>query len=367
MLNCVKINRENIIKNLKRIRNMTPLICVVKDDAYGLGIENILPVLYNEGERYYAVAFFEEASEIRKMYEDVNIIILNYTEEEKLHEAVKDKIEVSVFSMLQLHRYIEILGDKIPELGIHIKFNTGMNRLGFDIEETQELCRIISENNLQVKSVFSHISNSENIENTEKQLEKFENITNLLKKHEINYGFRHISASPALFQYTGKYNFDFSRVGMAIYGLEPLSKDTGLEKCISIESKIINIKNVKKGEYISYGENNRLEKDTAVGIIPMGYAQGIQMQIENKGAYALINGKKAPVIGEVCMDMLLLGISGIENVNLLDSVILLGKSGNEEITLRDISKWTSTIQDDIITKISKKIKRIITQGELWKK
>ena len=142
MLNCVKINRENIIKNLKRIRNMTPLICVVKDDAYGLGIENILPILYNEGERYYAVAFFEEASEIRKMYEDVNIIILNYTEEEKLHEAVKDKIEVSVFSMLQLHRYIEILGDKIPELGIHIKFNTGMNRLGFDIEETQELCRM---------------------------------------------------------------------------------------------------------------------------------------------------------------------------------------------------------------------------------
>ena len=360
MLNCVKINRENIVKNVKRIRSMTPLICVVKDDAYGLGIENILPVLYDEGERYYAVAFFEEAAEIREMYKDVNIIILNYTEEERLREAVKNKIEVSVFSMLQLHRYIEVLGDEISELGIHIKFNTGMNRLGFDIEETEKLGSIIRKYSLQIKSVFSHISNSENVQNTEKQLEKFGDIINLLEKYKINYGFRHISASPALFRYNGKYNFDFSRVGMAIYGLEPLSTDIGLEKCISIESRIINIRNVKKGEYISYGENNRLEKDTAVGIIPMGYAQGIQMQIENKGAYVLVNGKKAPVIGEVCMDMLLLDISGIENVNLLDKAVLLGKSGDAEITLRDISKWTSTIQDDIITKISKKIKRIIT-------
>ncbi|MCP1224675.1 alanine racemase [Sebaldella sp. S0638] len=359
MLNCVKINKENIIKNLKRIRSMTPLICVVKDDAYGLGIENILPVLYNEGERYYAVAFFEEAMEIRNIYKDVNIIILNYTEDEKLDEAVANKIELSVFSMLQLRRYTEILGEKISELGIHIKFNTGMNRLGFDIEETEELCNIIKSKKLQIKSVFSHISNSENIENTEKQLEKFEKILSLAKKHEVDYGFMHISASPALFKYDGKYNFDFSRVGMAVYGLEPLGTDVGLEKCISIESKIINIKNVRKGEYISYGENNRLEKDTLVGIIPMGYAQGIQMQIENKGAYALVNGKKAPVIGEVCMDMLLLDISGIENVNLLDRVVLVGKSGDEEITLRDISKWTSTIQDDIITKISKKIKRIV--------
>ena len=138
MLNCVKINTENIIKNLKRIRSMTPLICVVKDDAYGLGIENILPVLYNEGERYYAVAFFEEAAEIRQMYRDVNIIVLNYTEDENLTEAVKNNIEVSVFSMAQLHRYIKILRDKIPELGIHIKFNTGMNRLGFDEEETED-------------------------------------------------------------------------------------------------------------------------------------------------------------------------------------------------------------------------------------
>ena len=359
MLNCVKINKENIIKNLKRIRSMTPLICVVKDDAYGLGIENILPVLYNEGERYYAVAFFEEAMEIRNIYKDVNIIILNYTEDENLDEAAANKIELSVFSMLQLRRYIEILGEKISELGIHIKFNTGMNRLGFDIEETEELCNIIKSKKLHIKSVFSHISNSENIENTEKQLEKFGNILSLLEKYKINYGFRHISASPALFKYNGKYNFDFSRVGMAVYGLEPLGTDVGLEKCISIESKIINIKNVKKGEYISYGENNRLEKDTLVGIIPMGYAQGIQMQIENKGAYALVNGKKAPVIGEVCMDMLLLDISGIENVNLLDRAVLVGKSGNEEITLRDISKWTSTIQDDIITKINKKIKRIV--------
>lgn len=360
MLNCIKIEKKKIVANLNRIKSMTPLICVVKDDAYGLGVENILPVLYDEGERYFAVAFFEEAQELKKIYKDLKIIILNYTENENLKKAVEENFEVSVFNMKQLLDYVKILGNESTDLKIHIKFNTGMNRLGFDIEEIEELGKIINENNLNIKSVFSHISNSENTENTENQVLRFENILKKLEKHKIKYDFKHISASPALFKYSGKYNFDYSRIGMAIYGLEPLNTSVGLEKCISLESKIINIRNVKKGEYISYGENNKLRRDSRIGIIPIGYAQGIQMQIENTGACVLIKGEKVPIIGEVCMDMMMLDLTDIENVELMDIVTLIGKQGDNEISLRDISKWTRTIQDDIITKISKKIKRIIT-------
>ena len=130
-----------------------------------------------------------------------------------------------------------------------------------------------------------------------------------------------------------------------------------LEKCITLKSKIINIRKVLKNEYISYGEKNKVKEDILVGIIPIGYAQGIQMQIENTEAYVLVNGERADIIGEVCMDMMMINITNIKNVKILDEVIIIGKQENEEISLREISKWTTTIQDDIITKISKKIKR----------
>ena len=359
MLNNLYINKNNIIKNLKKIKNISPVICVVKDDAYGIGIENIFPILYEEGERYFAVAFFEEAEEIRKIKNDVNIMILNYTEEENLEYCLKNNIEISVFNMEQLISYINILKDEIRQVKIHLKFNTGMNRLGFELEEIETLSKLITENNLNIKSIFSHISNSENIKYTEKQIEEFYKIINKIELCGIRYEFKHVSASPTLFKYMGKYNFDYSRVGMAIYGLEPLSSDIGLEKCITLKSKIINIRKVLKNEYISYGEKNKVKEDILVGIIPIGYAQGIQMQIENTEAYVLVNGERADIIGEVCMDMMMINITNIKNVKILDEVIIIGKQENEEISLREISKWTTTIQDDIITKISKKIKRIV--------
>lgn len=359
MLNKLYINKGNIIKNLNKIRGISPVICVVKDDAYGLGIENIFPILYEEGERYFAVAFFEEAEEIRKMKNDVNIMILNYTEEENLKYAVKNNIEISVFNMEQLISYINILKGDISQAKIHLKFNTGMNRLGFDLDEIETLSRLINKNNLKIKSIFSHISNSENIEYTDGQIKKFYKIIKKIELCGIKYEFKHISASPALFKYMGKYNFDYSRIGMAIYGLEPLSIDIGLEKCITLKSKIINIRKVLKDEYISYGEKNRVKKDMIAGIIPIGYAQGIQMQIENTDAYVLVNGERADIIGEVCMDMMMINITNIKNVKNLDEVVIIGKQETKEISLRDISKWTTTIQDDIITKISKKIKRIV--------
>ena len=359
MLNKLYINKNNIINNLKKVKSLSEIICVVKDDAYGLGIKNIFPILYEQGERYFAVAFFEEAEEIREIRDDVDIMVLNYTEEENLEYVIKNNIETAVFNMEQLKSYINVLKEKSGQLKIHLKFNTGMNRLGFDLEEIELLSEIINKNNLQIKSMFSHISNSENEEYTKKQLEKFREIIKKTELYGIKHEFTHISASPALFKYSGEYNFDYSRVGMALYGLEPLSSDVGLDKCITLESKIINIRKVPKGEYISYGEKNRLKEDTVVGIIPMGYAQGIQMQIENTEAYVLVNGEKADIIGEVCMDMMMINITSIENVKNLDEVVIIGKQGEKEISLRDISAWTSTIQDDIITKISKKINRVV--------
>ena len=361
MISKLYISRDAIKYNLKKIKELSPeIVCVVKDDAYGLGIENIVPILYGEGERYFAVAFFEEAERVRALYNDVKIFILNYIENFNIKKALEKNYEVSVFNFSQLNEYISFLGEDVNRLKIHLKFNTGMNRLGFDFGEIKKLAEIVREWNINVESVFSHISNSENREYTKKQAELFEEIISELKILGINYRYKHIAASPALFLYEGKYNYGLSRTGMAIYGMEPLSfGDSGLKSSVILKTKIINIRNVVKGDYISYGEKNRLREDKRIAVIPIGYAQGIQMQMEGTGAYALVNGKKAPIVGEVCMDMTMLDITEIEDVKVFDEVVLIGFQGGEEITLKDMANWTGTIQDDVLTKLDRRIKKII--------
>ena len=168
-----------------------------------------------------------------------------------------------------------------------------------------------------------------------------------------------MQASPLLFKYGEKYNYDFARVGMALYGMEPLSYDVGLLDVITVKSKIINIRNVKKNNKISYGSKGIVNRDSKIGIVSIGYAHGFQKQIENsEEAYVLVNGQKAKIIGEICMDMIFVDLTDIENVEVNDEVVIVGSQKNIEngitkrITLRQVAKWAGTIQDDVLTKFS---------------
>lgn len=380
MLIKLKINRKNIEKNLEIIKNINPnIIAVLKDDAYGLGIENILPILIENDCRYFSVAYVEEALKIKKiitkkyfhLLDSIKIFTLNFIEENNLKKTIENNIEFTIFSLNQLEKYMKKI-EKIQfnnnNIKIHLKLNTGMNRLGFDLEEIEILCKKIKSfekilnkknKNLEIVSVFSHISHSENTKETELQIKKFENMLQLFQKYEVQYKYKHIQASPLLFKYKSKYNYDFARIGMAIYGMEPLSNILGLYQTVELSSKIINIKNVKKGEKVSYGTNSLLEKDTKIAIIPIGYAHGFQKQVENKNAYVLIKNEKAFILGEICMDMIIVDVTHIKNVKINDKVIIIGKDIDKEITLLQMSNWAETIQDDILTKWNKGIKKYI--------
>ena len=208
-------------------------------------------------------------------------------------------------------------------------------------------------------SIYSHISDVGNEKETEKQIARYERIVSIFDKNEVKYGVKHIQASPLLFKYKGKYNYDFARVGMAIYGMEPLSEKTGLYPVVKLSSKIINIRKLSKGEKVSYGSHGILKENKTVGVIPVGYAHGLQKQIENSGAYVLVNGKKAKILGEVCMDMIIVDVTEIPEVKIGSEAVITGKQGNEEIALLQMAEWAGTIQDDILTKWNKGIKRIL--------
>ena len=377
MLVNLEINKSNLEKNLKIVRSINKnLICVIKDNAYGLGIENILPILLENKCDYFAVAYIEEAVKIQKLLENlklenqngkIKVMSLNYVKPENVGDAIRNNIELTVFNFSQLLDYLKILDDFFENmtLKIHIKVNSGMNRLGFDENEILELVEIIkkynlnnkSKNRLEIISIFSHISDAENQAETEKQVEKYEKILKIFSQNNVRYRYSHLQASPLLFKYGKKYNYDFARIGMALYGMEPLSTDVGLLDVITVKSKIINIRNVKKNDKVSYGSKGIVKHDSKIGIVAIGYAHGLQKQIENSNkAYILVNGQKAKIIGEICMDMIFVDLTNIENVKMNDEVVIIGSQENvengivEKITLRQMARWAKTIQDDVLTK-----------------
>ena len=377
MLVNLEINKSNLEKNLKIVRSINKnLICVIKDNAYGLGIENILPILLENKCDYFAVAYIEEAVKIQKLLENlklknqndkIKVMSLNYVKPENVGDAIRNNIELTVFNFSQLLDYLKILDDFFENmtLKIHIKVNSGMNRLGFDKNEILELVKIVkkynlnnkSKNRLEIISIFSHISDAENQAETEKQVEKYEKILKIFSQNNVRYEYSHLQASPLLFKYGKKYNYDFARIGMALYGMEPLSTDVGLLDVITVKSKIINIRNVKKNDKVSYGSKGIVKHDSKIGIVAIGYAHGLQKQIENSNkAYILVNGQKAKIIGEICMDMIFVDLTNIENVKMNDEVVIIGSQKNaengivEKITLRQMARWAKTIQDDVLTK-----------------
>ena len=385
MLVNLEIKKTNLEKNLKIARSINEnLICVIKDNAYGLGIENILPILLENKCDYFAVAYIEETLKIQEVLENlklknqnnkIKVMTLNYVKPENVEYAIKNNIELTVFNFSQLLDYLKILDEFFENtiLKIHIKVNSGMNRLGFDENEILELVEIIkkyeinflnnksknktSKNRLEVISIFSHISDAENQVETENQVEKYEKILKIFSQNNVRYKYSHLQASPLLFKYGKKYNYDFARIGMALYGMEPLSTDVGLLDVITVKSKIINIRNVKKNDKVSYGSKGIVKHDSKIGIAAIGYAHGLQKQIENSGeAYVLVNGQKAKIIGEICMDMIFVDLTNIENVKMNDEVVIIGSQKNaengivEKITLRQMARWAKTIQDDVLTK-----------------
>ena len=383
MLVNLEINKENLRKNLEKIHSINKnIICVIKDNAYGLGIKNILPILLENNCNYFAVAYIDEAIKIREILKNfekekklkflenrkIKIMALNYIKPKKLEYAIENDVELTIFNFSQLSDYLKILEESFENtvLKIHIKVNSGMNRLGFNGSKILELIEKIKKyeinsknNKLEIISIFSHISDAENQIETEKQVEKYENILKIFDKNNVKYQYKHLQASPLLFKYEEKYNYDFARVGMALYGMEPLSCDVGLLDVITVKSQIINIRNVKKNDKISYGSKGVVKRDSKIGIVSIGYAHGLQKQIENsQEAYVLVNGKKAKIVGEICMDMIFVDLTDIENMGMNDEVVVVGSQKNvengvnERITLRQVARWAGTIQDDVLTKFS---------------
>lgn len=361
---------NNFLQVKSAIKKGTKIMCVLKADGYGHGAEVLAHEYERLGADWFAVSNLEEAIQLREDKILRPILILGYTPAKLAPELNRYNVTQTVFSK----KYAEELSKEAKKnrvtLNVHIKVDTGMSRLGFifqdknrDLKSIDEIQYVSNLENLNIEGIFTHFAVADEsgfgVEKTQEQYENFKFITDELESRGVHIPIKHCSNSAAILNYD-KMNFDMVRAGIILYGLYPSdykNKDLNLIPAMELKSVISQIKEVKPGTKVSYGCTYTTDKITKIATVPIGYADGYLRAFSGK-TYMLINGQKAPVIGRVCMDQLMLDVTNIKDIDENSEVTVFGKSGNEYLSVNDLAKIAGTINYEIFCLLSKRIPRI---------
>lgn len=369
-----EINLDNIEYNFKLIKGKTAenakIMAVVKADAYGHGVEKISKELEFLGADAFAVSNIEEALQLRKYGTDKPILILGFTPTEYAKTLSDNNISQAVLSK----DYGEKLKTQAEKDGVrvkvHIKIDTGMSRIGFyhhsvnDNTATDEICEVLKNKTLIPEGIFTHFAtadfdNDPDGVHTKKQFELFTDCIERLSEKGFSFKFRHCSNSAATLEMQ-KYHLDMVRPGIILYGLNPSRhfEKYGLKPAFTLKSVISMIKEVEKGDTVSYGKTFTAEKKIKVATVPIGYADGYSRSLSNKG-YVIIGKKKAPILGRVCMDQMMVDISDIPEARTGDEVVLFG---NELLSTETFSSLCDTITYETVCLVGKRVPRVYLKG-----
>ena len=367
---CAEINLDAVAYNFKSMKdNLTPgtkMVAVVKTDGYGHGAVPIAQMV--EAYDYiwgYAVATIEEALLLRKAGITKPILILGIVFDEYFPELVRYEIRPAVCEYEEARKLSDEAVLQKKTVHIHIALDTGMTRIGFaDTQENVEEIKKISElPNLEIEGMFTHFCVSDEAEDgkdfTEKQYSCFSYVRDKLKESGINIKICHCSNSGAIEDYEHTY-CDMVRAGIILYGLAPsykIQNNLNLIPAMTLKSTVAYVKNLKKGADISYGRTFTAPKDMKIATVPIGYADGFIRQ-NAKDGYMLVNGKKAKIVGRICMDQTMIDVTDIEDVKIGDEVVIFGTGENGEMTADDLAKNTDTINYEVVCLVGKRVPRI---------
>ncbi|WP_395058944.1 bifunctional UDP-N-acetylmuramoyl-tripeptide:D-alanyl-D-alanine ligase/alanine racemase [Flavobacterium sp.] len=357
----LEINLNAISHNLNyyksKLNPKTKIMVMVKAFGYGSGGFEIAKLLAHHKVDYLGVAFADEGIELRQAGIQLPIMVLN-PEMTSYPSIIQNNLEPEIYSIRGLKAFIKITEQKeLTNYPIHIKINTGMNRLGFDDEIIPELISILLKNDsIQVKSILSHLASSDDLINdifTKKQISVFDTISNKIKTELKINPICHISNTSGISNYP-QAQFDMVRLGIGLYGVSnDINETKELENVGTLKSIISQIRNLNIGESVGYNRRFMVDKPIKIATIPIGYADGISRAWGNGIGYVLINEEKAPIIGSICMDMLMVDVTEI-NCFEGNEVIIFGE--NPSVTT--IANAIRTIPYEILTSISSRVKRI---------
>lgn len=353
----LEIEMDNLLFNIKKIREKvqgTEIMAVVKANSYGFGAKETVKYLSKNGIKIFAVACIDEALELREAGIKEDILILGSLLKDEISLAQENNIQITVGNWEQI-KYIK---ENNLTVGIHIKIDTGMGRLGFLVEEGIEAVKYCLDNNLNVMGIYSHLSdadgfNEESDTYTEKQLEKFKNFEQF--KDRVKY--LHILNSGGILRFNQGYIGNIVRAGICMYGMIANYRVSDLKRVFSVKTKILAIRTVDEDSFISYGRKYVLHKGETFATIGMGYADGIKKEFTGK-SYVIIEGEKCPIIGEICMDMCMVKIpeSIKSKISLGTEVIVVRDDIIEEINVEHKCSW------DILTGIGRRVYRVYKEN-----
>lgn len=362
----IEINLKNLEKNYNLIRQKiakkTKIAAVVKADAYGHGAVEISKKLSELGADYFCVGSPEEGLELRKNGIKKEILVLAEILESQYSEITAGDLIQTVASKNTLYSLAEFADKNNKKIKIHLKIDTGMGRIGFLPAEFPKIYQQAKGmKNIEVKGIFSHFASadSENRKFALKQLAEFKKIKKTVKKIDSKTPEFHLANSAGIIN-LAQSNFDLVRPGIILYGLLPaksMKNKVELEPLLTFKTRIVQIRKVPQNTPVSYGSTYRTKAEEKLAVLPIGYKDGYPRQLSNRGE-VLIKGQRAAIRGKVCMGQIVVSIDHLENVELGDQVVLIGKQGNEEITAAEIAELAGTISYEVVCNLSDKLEKI---------
>lgn len=363
-----EISLPNLEHNYRALRGMLPRGCrflgVVKANAYGHGAVPVAKRLEKLGAEYLAVACLDEAAELRQAGITAPILILGPTPSEFAEELLRYDLTQSVQDMdaARALSAAAVHGDK--SLKIHIKTDTGMSRLGFLCDEAhvdrsaEEIVKVCSLPGLEAEGIFTHFANADGDEAyTMCQLTRFMEVVDKLRQRGVNFKICHCAASAAVLNYPCTH-LDMVRPGIALYGHYPDPSCEGLDgpgllPVMTLKTRIVAVRELPAGTSVSYGCTHTLARDSRLAVLPIGYADGLERLLSNRGE-VLVNGRRAPILGRVCMDLCMVDVTDLPDVYVGDEVTVFGP----ELPLEEKADAVGTIQYELLCGVAPRVPRV---------
>lgn len=366
----IEVSQKAIAHNLKIIRGQAgPKVLIapcVKGNAYGHGLIGVAKILVENGVKILSVGCLDEAERLRQNGVNIPLLILSGVSKSEIQKVVSLKVEPFIYDW----ETVSVLQKEAKKSGqiifVHIKIETGMNRLGVALNDAFEFIKKTSQlSNVKIKSIATHLSTSEELNHpsVKTQLEKFSQLKSRLEKEGIEVPYFQCANSGGLFLHPASV-FNLVRPGAAIYGIYPSpevqnhieSKNLRLRPALSFKTRIIQIKSVGPGEGIGYGQNFITNRLTKLAVLPVGYFDGIDRGLANRG-YFLIGGRRCPVLGNICMNLTMIDVTDLGKVSVGDEVVFIGRQKSEEITARDVARQLDTINYEVLTRLRESLPR----------
>ena len=358
----VEVNREKAIHNFLEVRKAVgpgvKICAVVKADSYGMGSMELSKMYLENGVDMLAVAVIGEAFELREEIKDTDILVLGFTPEEFYEDAVENNITLTIYNYDHAVRLNEAAGKLKKKAKIHLKVESGMNRLGFlpTDENADKVAAIAKMENIIIGGAFSHQAKADERDKTTAHMQagRFLKFMAMLEEKNVEIPIKHIANSATIIELP-EYYFDMVRPGIILSGFYP-SDEVDTEKlifkiCVTLKAKVANVKTIDAGEGVGYGHLYRADKELVVGTIPVGYADGYSRLLSNKG-YVVVKGVKCPILGKVCMDQFMVDLSNVENPQIGDVAILYGDGSDGAMTAEDVAKMRGTISYEVLTNLA---------------